>query len=192
MTRSRRRDILVLLIGVLAAVGTWQIGKSGLILAKAWLAPILIERAWTRAEAGETGDQLKPWPWADTVPVARLRFPSLNSDRIALSGATGRAMAFGPTLSLGSPLPAFFGHRDTHFRVLGDLAVGDPVIWEHADGRHQRYQVLETAIMDKDNIRVPAVENDEMIALVTCWPFDAVEAGGPLRYVVLAAKSSSL
>lgn len=172
----------------LLALGLWIMGDALIVPAKAWLAPILVERAWDRALAGQTGAALKPWPWADTIPVARLDFPGGPPSRIALSGGNGRAMAFGPTYVADGPLPAFFGHRDTHFALLGDLARGDRVLWSDASGATRSYRIVETAVRHKDRLLVPEARDGSMIALVTCWPLDAMSAGGPMRYVVLAVQ----
>lgn len=183
----RNRPLLVLAM-ILAGFGVWQVGQSGVILVKAWLAPILIQRAWAAAQDGQTGDALKPWPWADTQPIAKLHFPSLGRDRIALAGASGRAMAFGPTLTQGGDVPAFFGHRDTHFLMLQDLQPGDSVVWEKADRSVAAYRVIDASVQHKDHLQVPLGLPGQYVALVTCWPFDAVQAGGPLRYVILAQR----
>ena len=74
---------------VLATV--WQFGHAGYIHAKAWLAQALIAQAWTRTLAGE--ERAKPWPWADTWPVARLRAPEQDVDLYVLAGADGRTIA---------------------------------------------------------------------------------------------------
>ncbi|WP_420731751.1 sortase domain-bontaining protein [Hwanghaeella sp. 1Z406] len=181
------RPLLVLAI-ILAGFGVWQVGQSAVILVKAWLAPILIQRAWAAVQDGQTGDAVKPWPWADTQPIAKLHFPSLGRDRIALAGASPRAMAFGPTLTPGADVPAFFGHRDTHFLMLQDLQSGDPVLWEKADQSVAQYRVIDASVQHKDHLQVPLGSPGQYIALVTCWPFDAVQAGGPLRYVILAQR----
>lgn len=187
---TRQRSFRAIALGALA-IGIWITGSAAIVPAKAWLAPILVERAWERARGGETGKALKPWPWADTVPVARLEFPGGPPSRIALSGGNGRAMAFGPTYVADGPLPAFFGHRDTHFAMLGDLEPGDPVIWKDASGKERAYRVVETAVRHKDRLRVPEARDGSMIALVTCWPLDAIAAGGPMRYVVLAVRDAA-
>ncbi len=186
--RIWRRRIFALLAGLFAALGIWQIGQSALLLGKAWLAPILIESAWAKVQAGETGAALKPWPWADTQPVAKLHFPTLERSRIALSGATPRAMAFGPTFSEAGPIPAFFGHRDTHFTLLRDVGIGDPIRWESGDGSIADYRIREAGIRHKDDIRIAVAAGEDLVAFVTCWPFDAVTANGPMRYVVIAER----
>ena len=73
-----------LLVALLIALGGWQFGHGAWIQAKAWLAQVLIAQAWQRVLAGEV--HAKPWPWADTWPVARLSVPSLGIERYVLEG----------------------------------------------------------------------------------------------------------
>src|SRR5258708_13003664 len=72
----------VVFIALLVALGTWELGRGAWIQAKAWLAQSLIAHAWTRTLSGER--QAKPWPWADTWPVARLTRPRLPLDPYVL------------------------------------------------------------------------------------------------------------
>ena len=74
--------------------GVWQLGLGAWIHAKAMLAQSLLETAWS--ETLRTGKEVKPWPWADTWPVARLTVPRLGIRRIVLAGASGSSLAFGP------------------------------------------------------------------------------------------------
>ena len=123
---------------MLAALALWQIGAGLWIPAKAWLAQLLIARAWEESIA--TGKAATPWPWADTAPVARLTVPRLGIDQIVLAHATGRTLAFGPGHLDGSPAPGepglsiISGHRDTSFRFLANLAAGDEIRIQRADG----------------------------------------------------------
>lgn len=74
---SRRLGVPVTaLVGlVLVAQGLW-------IPAKAVLAQVLLQYAWTQTvdAGGPNGTDPaaihRPWPWADTWPVARLRAPA--------------------------------------------------------------------------------------------------------------------
>ena len=78
------------------------------------------------------------------------------------------------------------GHRDTHFAFLRDLLPGTPLELELPDGSVRRYRTAAGAIVDTR--RTPLVRDDraDTLLLVTCYPFDALTAGGPLRYVVAA------
>jgi len=183
-----RRRAGALAAVALLALGGWQLAAGGYIHAKALLAQYLLAHAWTRVLAGEPG--AKPWPWADTSPVARLRNDRLGADLLVLAGGSGRTLAFGPgLLDSGDPpggpgMTVILGHRDTHFRFLQDLRVGDLLSLTDRHGRDHRYRVRESRIVRMDTGMLAM--NRPGLALVTCYPFDAIVPGGPLRYVVLA------
>lgn len=183
----RRWLALVLLLG-----GLQQLSAAALIHAKAWLAPVLIDRAWSLTLAGG-GAPVKPWSWADTWPVARREVPALDVDLLVLAGDSGNALAFGPghawaSAALGSPgLAVIGGHRDTHFAFLRDLWIGAQLQLQLADGRRRAYRVEALEIVDASRERLPAGRGEESLWLVTCYPFDALLANGPLRYVVHAS-----
>jgi len=170
------------------AVAGVQGGRGAWIFAKAEAAQVLLHRAWEQARSGE--DRPRPWPWADSWPVARIILP--GGDHIVLAGASGRTLAFAPGHLDGSAAPGadgacvIAGHRDTHFAELEDLAVGDRVVLEDASGHRHVYRVTSTAVVDEHDISVLEQGATPTLVLVTCWPFHAVSAGGPLRYVVRA------
>jgi sortase A len=78
------------------------------------------------------------------------------------------------------------GHRDTHFAFLRRLRVGDPVVIERRDGQRCRYVVRRTFVVDRRETWVVEDTDDTRLTLVTCYPFDAIRPGSPLRYVVSA------
>ena len=186
---------LVILTACLLAVGLWQIGEGSWIYAKARLAQFLLQRAWSRTLAGES--TVKPWPWADTWPVARLRVPSQGIDVIVLNGAYGRTLAFGPGYAESSSFPGspgttiLTGHRDTHFEFLKRLKQDDEIVVETAAGSTQRYLVLDSQIVDARIASIALADGEDQLVLVTCYPFDTIVPGGPLRYVVSAAPRTS-
>ena len=172
-------------------LGLWQTGEGLWIPAKAWLAQQLIAQAWDEAMA--TRRPVPPWPWADTTPVARLVVPALGVDQIVLAHATGRTLAFGPAHLDGSPSPGaaglsvVSGHRDTNFRFLADVAPGTGLRIQRADGAWVDYVIREVQVVDGRMARLPLIGNGPpQLALTTCYPFDAVMPGGPLRLVALA------
>ena len=187
------RKALGLVIALFVGVGTWQLGYGVWIPVKARLAQHLLQRAWVRTLAGER--DVKPWPWADTWPVARLTAPAHGVDLIVLAGVSGRTLAFGPGHATGSAVPGaagtaiVSGHRDTHFAFLERLRAGDALVLEVPGRAPALFRVRETAVVDS---RTAAVATDEAVSalvLLTCYPFDAVMAGGPLRYVVTAERA---
>ena len=179
----------------LLLVGTLQFGRGAWIQAKAWLAQELIAQAWSRTLNGEK--EVKPWPWADTWPVARLSVPALRIERYVLEGASGSAIAFGPGHLSGTPVPGdtgnsvIGGHRDTHLAFLRHVRPGDALEIERADGKRVVYRVLDANVLDKRDVWVAKQEGPNRLTLVTCYPFDALRAGGSQRYVVFAFESKN-
>ena len=156
------------------------------IPAKAELAQWLIERSWQRIQAGET--DARPWPWADTRPAGLLSVPGRGIRQFVLEGNSGRNLAFGPVFldggGSGQDL-VISGHRDTHFRFLRQLARGDRLQVQVLDSV-QQYEVIETEIVDSRLMDLVIEPGISRLSLVTCFPFDTPQAGGPLRYVVTA------
>ena len=189
------------LAGLLCIVALLSWGHAGMIFMKARLAQYLLAASWTRGLAEvHTADSARaplPWPWADTWPVARLRVPpylATGHDRhvYVLAGAHGTALAFGPGLMDGAAAPGagvsvIAGHRDTHFSFLEYLEAGDELSLQTIDGAWHRYRVDEMAVMDTRQGNGLVVDPaGSALVLVTCYPFDAVDPGGPLRYLVTA------
>jgi sortase A len=189
---NSRKQPAVWIALLLAVAGALQFGQGMYIHAKAQLAQVLLERAWQRTVAGE--QQVKPWPWADTWPVARLIAPAQGADLLVLAGANGRTIAFGPGHLDGSPLPGaagnsvIGGHRDTHLAFLRHVKRGETITVESADGRRTGYRVTDLDVLDKRDTWVTKNEGPSRLTLITCWPFDALRAGGPERYVVIARR----
>jgi len=192
----RRRAVLGGVAIGLALGGAGLIAAGAAIPAKAKLAQFLLARAW--AETADGIDRARPWPWADTWPVARLRAPSAAIDQIVLAGGSGRTLAFGPgqvdgTAAPGAPgLTVIGGHRDTHFRFLADLAIGDEILIDRPDGTSVRYRVTALDIVHKDLARARAAGDRSWLLLSTCWPFDAIVPGGPMRYLVWAVAEDGI
>jgi sortase A len=190
LPREARTLRPVLLAGVLLVVfGSLLVGQGLYIRAKAMLAQVLLERAWS--ETLSTGRPVKAWSWADTHPVAKISFPRLGESEIVLEEAGGEALAFGPAHVAGSPLPGargtsvIGGHRDTHFVFLKDLLVGDAIVVATQDGQAVTFRVTGTAIVHPQSSGIATGGLVRRLALVTCYPFDAI-GHSPLRYVVFA------
>jgi sortase A len=155
------------------------------IPAKAELAQWLIERSWLQTLEGN--ENARPWPWADTRAVGVLTVPGLDIRQIILEGNSGRNLAFGPVLldgAVGRDL-VISGHRDTHFSFLEELKTGDLLIVQTTDGT-KHYQVIAAEIIDSRTSDLLIEPGVSRISLVTCYPFNAPLAGGPLRWVVTA------
>ena len=174
---------------VLALIGTILFGDGVYIHAKAWLAQVLLERGFERSIA--TGQPVKPWSWADTWPVARIEVKRIDASAIVLEGTSGQALAFGPghiqqTVDAGERgTSVYAAHRDTHFRFLRDVVIGDVIDVTRSDGKRFRYRVDSSTIVRFDASGIDPTARDFELVLATCWPFDAVTSG-PERYLLHA------
>jgi sortase A len=176
---------------LLVAAGLVLLAQAAWIPAKAALAQALLERAFARSLAEGTGQ--RPWPWADTVPVARIVFPGLNERYVALAGSSGQALAFGPGHVEGTPeagepgIAVYAAHRDTQFRSLGRLAVGDLVEVVRRDRVSVRFRVTGKRVVRWDASGLDPDAPGRRLVLTTCWPLYAVTPG-PERLLVEAER----
>lgn len=191
MPQKRTKQVIRrLIVASLLVLGFWQLGQGAYIPAKAWVAQALMQRAWDKEGAGAS--QSAPWPWADTWPVARLTANGGDVELIVLSGGSGRTLAFGPGHLSVSALPGengnsvIAGHRDTHFQFLQHVEVGDTIDLATPDGRGHRYRVSNIDVVDSRRGSLVLDTDRPVLSLVTCYPFNTLDAGGPLRYVVSA------
>jgi sortase A len=179
---------------VLALIGLILFGDGAYVHAKAWVAQMLLERAFDKSVA--TGQPVKPWSWADTWPVARIEVKRIGASAIVLEGASGQALAFGPghihqTAAAGERgVAVYAGHRDTHFRFLRDVAIGDVIDVTRSDGKRFHYRADWSAVVRFDASGIDPATRDAELVLATCWPFDAITSG-PERYVLHATLIAS-
>ena len=167
-------------------------GNAAYIFLKAELAQVLIKQAWS--ETLNDGQRHYPWPWADSWPIARLRHN--GGDLYVLAGAHGTALAFGPGHLDGSEPPGeghsvIGGHRDTHFAFLRDIALGAPLQLQTRDGRWSDYQISARDVVDIGVDQLLLSPGTDQLQLVTCYPFDTVVPGGPLRLNVIARPAAA-
>ena len=175
---------------MLVALGVLSTVEGSRIYLKALMAQLLLEKAWRDTQNGM--HDVKPWSWADTWPVARLSSVKHNQDMIVLAGATGQTLAFGPGHLFASAFPGetgntvVVGHRDTHFAFLKNLKPGELIQLESIDRIQHVYRVTDTAVVHESATEVMAPDREKKLTLITCFPFDALVPGGPMRYVVVA------
>jgi sortase A len=173
----------------LALAGVALFCQGGYIHAKAVVAQLLLQRAFDATIA--TGRDIKPWSWADTWPVARFEVKRLHASAIVLAGSSGQALAFGPghvelTAEAGERgVAVYSAHRDTHFRFLKDVAIGDEIAVTRRDGRVFRYRADGSSVVRFDASGIDPLSSGYELVLSTCWPFEAVTPG-PMRYLLHA------
>jgi len=176
-------------------LGIYQFSGGFYILAKAELAQYLIAHAWHKNLRSE--QHHKPWPWADTHPVAELIIK--DKSWYVLAGASGRNLAFAPSHVSSTPQPGeignsvIVGHRDTQFNSLKTLKKGD-IIEVKTKYKRQQFKVtmLRIALHSQLQYLQSTVNDDTFevdethLTLITCYPFDSLTPNPTHRYIVRA------
>ena len=128
---KRANHELTIRCSFLRAAGAILFGQGIYIHAKAMLAQVLLQRAF--AQSVTTGRAVKPWPWADTWPEARSTVKRSAQRRrarrqqAARRWPSARAMSSAPRNAGERGVAVYSAHRDTHFRFLKDVAIGDEI-----------------------------------------------------------------
>lgn len=178
-------------IATLAIVlGIIIFAKASYMDAKAVVAQHLIAKSWDK-RANNTPPQ-QPWSWADTSAIATIEVPRLKIKQYVMRDSNGESLAFGPghlpqsnqIASNGHSMIS--GHRDSHFAFLKNVHKGDKIITTHYGGKRQIYTVKAMRILDTENETLSLEPHKNKLTLITCFPFDSIVPGGPLRWLVEA------
>lgn len=127
---------------------------------------------------------------AEGTPLARLRIPRLGLETIVAEGVgeTVLSRAVGHLPSSARPGEAgnvaLAGHRDTFFRPLEDIRIGDVIRLDQPSGVHE-YRVEWTSVVAPDEVDVLSDAGYPSLTLVTCYPFRYV-GPAPERFIVRA------
>ena len=179
-----------LIILFVALLGFSFFAYGAYIPAKAVLAQYLINNAWN--DSIRSGESHKPWKWADMHPVMKLSSEKHKQELIVLSGDKGNSLAFAPGHNLFSYMPNQGGttvisaHRDTHFEFLQNVSISDVFELTDRNNNTTRYEVSDIKIIDATKQDIAIHSNQDELKLITCYPFDALVARGPLRLIVTA------
>ncbi len=191
-----KRKTGILLLAFLLLVGGGCLAFEGLkIELKAKVGQILLNRAWENTL--ETGKEQRPWSGFDGSLVFRLTVPKYKVDQVVLKGTSGQNLAWGPSYHVESSLPEEKGptvissHRDSHGIFIKNMQIGDVIKLQDHHKNWHTYAVEDLFILDVNKENVALNPNDDRLLLVTCYPFEAVFSGTPLRYVVSAVKKPS-
>ncbi|NMD72268.1 class D sortase [Bacillus sp. DNRA2] len=91
----------------------------------------------------------------------------------------------GTAWPMGNDQIVLSGHRDTVFRRMGELEIGDELIVKVPYGEFS-YKIEGTKVVDADDLTVikPTAPN-EVLTVTTCYPFRYV-GNAPQRYIINA------
>lgn len=126
--------------------------------------------------------------------VGRIAISRLNVSVIVMEGTDRRTLRHAAGHIVGTALPGQAGnigisaHRDTFFRPLRDILPDDLITLETSRGAY-RYRVISTKIVNPTDLSVLAADGNEILTLVTCYPFYFV-GPAPSRFIVRAERIS--
>src|SRR5205814_9816580 len=111
--------------------------------------------------------------------LARLEAPTVQMTTSVLEGSDDGTLSRGAGHIEDTPFPGqpgnigIAGHRDTVFRPLRRIKVGDPLAITTADRAYQ-YRVSRTLIVGPVDVYVLEPTQRPTLTLVTCYPFDFI------------------
>jgi sortase A len=127
---------------------------------------------------------------AQDAVIAVLRIPGIALEVPVYQGTTEHVLRRGAGLVEGTAVPGSAGnvgiaaHRDTHFRGLQDVTIGDLIELGTLD-RTLVYRITAMEVVEPGDVHVLDDAGEPMLTLVTCYPFYFV-GSAPQRYIVRA------
>jgi sortase A len=203
--REPPRRILQWVQHALFACAVLFLGYCGFAVADAWI--------FQRRESADLDRLLRdqravsegtPRPRSSTSPmgapaaargglIGRLVIPHLFLSAVVVEGIDKSTLRRTVGHIPGTALPGqpgnvgLAGHRDTLFRPLKDLRIKDEIQFSTLNGDF-RYVVESLLVVDPNDVGVLAPSSENMLTLVTCYPFFYIGAA-PKRFVVIARQS---
>lgn len=136
-----------------------------------------------------------PAPIADAV-IAVLRIPGIELEVPVYAGTGDQILRQGAGLVEGTAAPGSRGnigiaaHRDSHFRGLKDVAIGDLIELGTAQNT-QFYRITALSVVEPRDVHVFGDTGESVLTLVTSYPFNFV-GNAPQRFVVRAVAADGL
>ena len=183
------RSLVVLGTALLAWSGLTRLEQSYFQRLPIPAAPVVAARlpGENPAEriAAASASAVEPGTW-----LARLEASSVALAATVLEGTDDATLRRGAGHIEGTPFPGaagnvgIAGHRDTIFRPVRDLKLGDRLVLTTAD-RVLEYRISETKIVNPAVVYVLDPTGRPMLTLVTCFPFNFI-GNAPQRFIVHA------
>ena len=117
-------------------------------------------------------------PWSGST-LGRLEVPRLGLSTIVIEGDDEYSLLVGAGHLPETPLPwndgnsVLAGHRDTDFRPLRNIQVGDTIRFHTADIAVD-YTVRETEIVEPTDVTALKATDVPTLTLITCYPFSYI------------------
>jgi sortase A len=172
------------------------------LLALGYAAYIVVDahayQAYEQSKFEDVSIKEPPAPLMEGGVIGEIQVPRLQLKAIVVQGDSHtilrRAVGHIPETALpGAPGNVVLaGHRDTFFRPLRNIRLGDAITFKTSDGAFQ-YLVESTEVVPASAVEVLNATAGRTLTLITCYPFDYI-GPAPNRYVVHAREivSSSI
>ena len=181
------------------------LGYCGFVLADGWmfqnreqrrLEQLLHDR---RTAIGATRQTAAPAASTNPLPIGadgligRIEIPRLGLSVIVVEGVDRRTLRRAAGHIPGTAFPGRSGnvgisaHRDTFFRPLRNIRQDDIITLTTLAGEY-RYRVVSVKIVSPTDVAVLDPSENEVLTLVTCYPFYFV-GPAPSRFIVRAERS---
>jgi len=124
--------------------------------------------------------------------IGRIEIQRLGLSVVVVEGVGAKVLRRAVGHIPGTALPGqpgnvgLSGHRDTFFRPLKNLRIGDEIQFSTLSGDFH-YQVESLTVVGPNNVAVLAASHENVLTMVTCYPFYYVGAA-PKRFVVRARR----
>lgn len=204
VTKTSLKGLLKWAQRVLFACAVSTLGYVGFVLVDAWIFQRResgnLERLLRQQRAANKGQpQTKAGAPPETAPaigpdglIGRIEISRLGLSAIVAEGTDKTTLRRAVGHIPGTPLPGqpgnsgLAGHRDSFFRPLREILQND-IITVITLGGEYRYRVVSTRIVVPTEISVLDPSANEILTLVTCYPFYFVGAA-PNRFIVRAER----
>jgi sortase A len=199
------RQILKWAQRALFACAAVLLGYCGFVLADTWIFQrrenrdlerlLRDRRAASEAAPQSESASEKAAPAVETGGlIGRIEIPRLLLSVVVVEGIDSRILRRAVGHIPGTAQPGqpgnvgIAGHRDTFFRPLEDLKIKDEVQIATLNGNF-KYQVESLRVVEPENVGVLASSGENVLTLVTCYPFNYV-GPAPRRFIVRARQVS--
>jgi sortase A len=124
--------------------------------------------------------------------IGRIEIPRLGVSAVVRAGSDARTLRLAVGHIPGTAYPGdpgnvgLAGHRDTFFRKLRDIRQDDVIRIVTPEGTVD-YRVARTTIVNPTDVWVLDPTHQQVLTLVTCYPFSYVGAA-PQRFIVRAER----
>ncbi|TMU84054.1 class D sortase [Bacillus sp. BHET2] len=125
--------------------------------------------------------------------IGILEIPKLNKQLPVIEGTDESELEKGVGHYSTTKLPGqkdrifLAGHRDTVFKKMGDLQIGDIILFQ-IDRTTHKYEIFETLIIDETDLSILIPTNpEEILTLSTCYPFEYLSSTEE-RYIINAKR----